>query len=473
MNIKNKLKNYYHSDKIYLWEWVLAASLLLLVVVSFCYVDTRSLTIWSTNVWDVIVDGKPLEFWSFTAQNIHNVPHKIMANDLISVLPLSLWNFPIWIAQRFFHYEINQNWILMNWSKLGIVLCLVATAYLGYKICDLIINDKRRAVWAAFLTLSSSLCINGVAFAGQNDIFFIFFSLLGIYYLIKRKTIHFIVFSAISIAIKPFFIFVLVPLVLLIEKNIIKAGVKCIGGLSLYVLNKLIFSVFPYYIESVSSGPSQRVILNMFKMSFSGSKVPFSMFLIGWLILCYLAYVTCTKDEKERNSFIIYLPTAIYLLQCCVTDLEHYRMMIVMPFLAIIIMMNFSKFRLNLALYAVFQACAGVINSIHSKYFFAPKYMKNTLIDFLFGNGEKLKYRDLPSFLFRNDNSSVDFLKYPFGAAFLVSALILIFINYPRNKKQSDLEKKGVFAVYDHGLLLLNTLVTVPFIMLSFLLFLK
>ena len=474
MKLKNNLKKYYFSEKIYIWEWILASLILLLVMVSYCYVDTRSLTIWSTNVWDVIFDGKPLEFWSYTAQNLHGVPHKIMANDLISILPLSFWNFPIWIAQRFFHYEINQNWILMNWSKLGLVAFLIATSYMGYKICLKLTNDKHRSIWAAYLTFSCSLCINGVAFAGQNDIFFIFFSVIGIYFLIDEKKWRFIIFSAISIAIKPFFIFVFFPLVLLVEKNILKIIANSLGAVSLYAINKVVFSIFPFYTESLSSGPSQRVLVNMFKIALPSSKIPFSMFLLGWLIICYLAYVTIPKDKQENNAFVIYVPTAIYLLQCCLSDIEHYRMLMVMPFLAIILMMNFNKFRLNAFMYAVFQFCACATNAIHSRYFLAPKYIKGTMFNFLFGTPDKkLQYKNIPSFLFKSNESIVTFIKYPVAAALLFSALLLVVINYPRYKRHSDLEQTGLFAKYDHGLLVLNTIVILPFVMLSFILFLK
>lgn len=471
--MKERLSKYYHSERVYFFEWVLAALTIAVVMFSYIYVDTRSLTIWSTNVWDVLFDGKPLEFWSYTSKNVHHVPHGIMANDLISVLPLSVWNLPIWIVQRFFGYDINKNWILMSWSKLGFVVALIATAYVGYKLCLLITEDKNKSRWAAILIFGSAMCVNGVAFAGQNDIFFIFFGVLSVYLFIKGRLGWFIAVSAISVAIKPFFIFVFVPMVMLREKNIIKIGIQSIGAVSLLVANRIIFSSFPGYTEAISSGPSQRVLVNMFKVGFLKPKVPYSLFLIAWILICYVVYTMCVRNEKELNSFAIYIPAAVYTLQCSISDVEHYRMLMCVPFLVIVVLMNTERLRLNLALYTIFQIASTALNAIHSRYFFAPKYIKNTLLSYFIGNQSSLKYRDLPSYLFAKEDSAFNYLKYIVAAVFMISAIILLFINYPRNTHRSDMEKTGVFAKYDHGLLVLNLIIMLPLVLFSVMLYLK
>ncbi len=54
------------------------------------------------------------------------------------------------------------------------------------------------------------------------------------------------------------------------------------------------------------------------------------------------------------------------------------------------------------------------------------------------------------------------------AAVVTVAIFSLLVINYPRFKHEFDLEKKGVFKKFDHGLLLLNLIVYVPFLMMMY-----
>ena len=117
MNTTKRLSKYYHSEKIYLWEWILVAAVGLLVFSSAAYVDLKSLTVWSTNVWDVICDSNIFHLYEYSAENIYGLNHEYMGSELMSVLPWSVWNLPIWIAQRFFGVTIVESSLSLAWSK--------------------------------------------------------------------------------------------------------------------------------------------------------------------------------------------------------------------------------------------------------------------------------------------------------------------------------------------------------------------
>ena len=100
MKTKDKLLKIYRADKIYLAEWILAIVTGMFVFITSSTWDLQSLTIWSTNVLDVIYEGKFRDLYEYTANNIYGVHHAHMGSELMSVLPWSIWNLPIWIIQR-------------------------------------------------------------------------------------------------------------------------------------------------------------------------------------------------------------------------------------------------------------------------------------------------------------------------------------------------------------------------------------
>ena len=120
----------YRSDRVYLAEWIVAAVTGLFIFVSSCTWDLQSLTIWSTNVWDSIAEGRFRELYALTAENVHHVHHAHMGSELMSVLPWSIWNLPIWAMQRFFNKPILDSALMLAYSKLFLVL--VSTVMLVY-----------------------------------------------------------------------------------------------------------------------------------------------------------------------------------------------------------------------------------------------------------------------------------------------------------------------------------------------------
>ena len=73
MKTKDKLLKIYRADKIYLAEWILAIVTGMFVFITSSTWDLQSLTIWSTNVLDVIYEGKFRDLYEYTANNIYGV----------------------------------------------------------------------------------------------------------------------------------------------------------------------------------------------------------------------------------------------------------------------------------------------------------------------------------------------------------------------------------------------------------------
>ena len=185
--MKNKLITMYRSDRVLLGEWILAIVTGLFVFVTTATWDLQSLTIWSTNVWDSIADGNPRGFYAYTANNVYNVHHAHMGSEIMSVLPWSVWNLPIWIIQRFFDKPIMSSALMLAYSKLFLVLCTVVTLIFTKKITYRLTGDKNKSIWAMFLTASSTYIYLSVCYSGQNDIFMMTASVIAIHFLLNNR----------------------------------------------------------------------------------------------------------------------------------------------------------------------------------------------------------------------------------------------------------------------------------------------
>lgn len=469
---KSFLRKYYSPD-IMTWEWVLSGIIVLLVILSVSYQDTISITVWSTNLWDVIWEGRLTEFYEYTAQNIHNVPHKVMGCDIFAILPLSVWNIPIWIIQYFFHVEIPSNPFMIAWSKLGLEVASVAIAYMAYKMAFLLTNDRKRSMWAALITISSGVCIMEVGVAGQTDVFVALYGALSVYNMMKGDKRKSIIFAACSVAVKPFFVFAYLPLVLLTEKNILKAAWNCVLSLSVMVFDRIIGQAFSMYSESMEQGPSAQVLFNLFDVGIQSSFGKASLFLLGLMFICFVSYTTKTKSDNERNQYLIYISAAIFMLISVFSHTEFYRNILIMPYFPVLVVMNVSKFRLNLFLSFAYQFFHMLGLSCASGNTLSAYYMHGSVFSLVFKGSDYsfLKSSNSRNFIIGMDNYIFSII-LTLSSALMVSAVILLLvINFPKFKKKFTVEEQGVFEKFDHGLLMLNAAVFLPFLIFMYYLY--
>lgn len=463
----------YYSSNVFWWEWVLAAVIILIALLSSTYKDTVSLTVWSTNLWDVIWEGRLFDFYEYTALNIYNVPHDKMGCDLFAILPMSIWNIPLWIAQYFFHKNIVDSPVMIAWSRLGLEACSCAIAYMSYKMAYLLTYDKKRSLWAAIITLSSAVAIEGVCIAGQNDGFFILYGALSVYSMMKGNNRRAIVFAACSVAVKPFFIFAYLPLVLLTEKNLLKAAANCILSLSLMALGSITGAAFPLYRESISVGPSAAILYNLFNVGVESSSGKSSLFLMGLMAVCFIAYMTKPKDKEERNKFLLYIAVSVFIYISVFAYTDFYRSFLIMPYFAVFTVINITKFRVNLLLSFVFQLFRMMGAAVRTRNGLSINSMHGSVLSLLF-NGSEYSYQsdsNLMNYLERFEIRMPIFVLNICSSFYVIAAVIMLVINYPRFSYQFDMEKDGTLEKYDHGFLLLNIIVFLPFLMIMYFLY--
>ena len=187
MTFIKSLQEKYRSDKIFLAEWILAIATGAFIFLTSCTWDLQSLTQWSVNVWHVLFNGHPRDLYAYTAQNVWHVHHAHMGSELLSVLPWSIWNFPLFLIERFNGRAIVDSAWMLAYSKLFLVLLSVVMLIFTKKITMLLTGDKTKSIWAMFLSASSLYLYLSVCYSGQNEIFMILASVIAVYCLLKKR----------------------------------------------------------------------------------------------------------------------------------------------------------------------------------------------------------------------------------------------------------------------------------------------
>ncbi len=480
MKIKEAFLEKYRSDRVLLGEWIMLGATVLFMFVAISFVDMHSLTIWSTNVLDVTFDGNIRNLYEFTAKNLHNVQHQYLGSELFSVLPLSIWNIPIWIAQRFFGKDIMHSAVLMAWSKLfGILLTGIMLKY-THKITMLITNDRIKAMWAVFLTASSTFIYLGVYYAGQNDIIMMVPSVIGIYCLLKGSQKGFIIWSAVAIAIKPFFLFAFLAVLLLYEKNIIKAILKAAVSVSGLALQKLIFLGAPMYKESIELGPSKHMLEQMFPTNLDTCFGGISFFAIALVLILLYAYTRdFTLDDVRAGEvhiakYVIYFVTLTNTAYLMFSPFTYYRLATLAPFLYIMMVQHKRMYFYNGILET--SMAAGLLLKMgfrQNTSLFRAKSLNLSLIQRFFGysvpiGGEEKAYTSISTWLRDNDSLLIYYTPLFSGVAVVCAALLLI-LNHPEEKIKTPINGDKNCRVLLWG----RILMIIPFIIFTIWLFMK
>ncbi len=443
MNLKGKFLAMYRSDRVYAAEWIVAIVTGLFVFATSCTWDLQSLTIWSTNVWDSIADGQFRSLYALTAQNLHHVHHAHMGSELMSVLPWSVWNLPIWIMQRFFGMEIMESPFMLAYSKLFLVFCSVIMLRCTKKIAFLLTGDKTKSIWAMFLTASSTYLYLSVCYSGQNDILMMFLAVL-----------------------------------VLTEKNFLRLIGKAILACSGMLVQKLLFMGAPGYAESMNSGPAKEMLEEMFPTNLETSFGKISFFAIALVLIYIYGYTrdfsrdAYKKPQSLAGKYAVYMIAATYTSYLMFSPFSFYRLAILTPYLYLVLVQN-KKMRLyNALLDTAMQFSLLMRMVLRGSKMFRVDFVNRSLAQPFFGYTVKFNdensYANIDNYIYSNVQL-LDKYQPMFAGVAVVCAILLLAFNHPEKRPKLPLsgDKPARVLVWARMLLIL------PFVLLSLYLYAK
>lgn len=135
----------------------------LLMLITFEYEDVDSLTAWSLNFWDLFFKGRLDEFYVYTAQNIRGAMHENCGGNYLWILPLCVWNLPLWVIHTVSWTLLATDFLSICWTKLFLYLLHIVTACVSGKICAMMTSDRNKIVLTILLVFASPEILLSVA----------------------------------------------------------------------------------------------------------------------------------------------------------------------------------------------------------------------------------------------------------------------------------------------------------------------
>lgn len=411
----------------------------MLTFTTMMYGDTKAFVHYGVNFWKSITEGGGLRnFYEYSndmlayyrANGIGGAYEVIY--DFPVYIVLGIWNFPLWIVCSAFGIEETSSMWTMLYSKSEYIAALIIVAYLIRKICRNIGVEDVMSKWAAFLFLSSTLVFVEIGIAGQLDVLGMPFTLLAVYYFRKKCRWKFLLFFSISVTFKQFPLFIFLPLVMLIEKNVLKIAVDTLIVFAVTIISGL---PFPKGTEAMQV---KEEIRSQFMASFLGVKaplynsaVPVIVLLIGGL--CVFCYLKNIRDDRELEQYSVFIPALSMFVLFISFDSNPYWFINLAPFMAILIAYNSSRFNQLILFETVGMLCL-ILNQFGANYWVYESYWaRGMLLDKIFGYPENLI--TLERF---GASAGLDEFYGVFFAGFVICIVACLLISLPGKMKQGE-----------------------------------
>lgn len=419
--------------------WIYSAVLMLFMLMTFTYIDIQSNTVWSTNLLDLVVEGRVGYIYQYAIENIHNAPHGVMGGNILSMIPFAIWNLPIWAAQRFGGIEVMDSALSMFWAKLFLVFCLAITLIMANKIMKLMNMSESQRNTAMLLSASSLMTYTAIGYAGGFDIVSISVFVSAVYCLLINKKPAFLILAGIAIAFKPFCAIGVVGVLLYKQKNILKIALDLVILMLPTVIINALFINAPGYAESTAA-LNDSTMEQIFTPSLSAGVAHVSYVVLFLIVLYVYCYFIKESDDKVDSCYhVIYIITAAYGCLFLWAHTGFYRGLMLMPFLYILIAKKAEYFKLSVILEMFMQGGWIARISTFSGYIFSPKYIAQSLLPFFTRSADEFKISNTYDLWRTETLSKYLTLASPIcGAVFFAGLLILLVMLHPNFKVQAQ-----------------------------------
>lgn len=325
----------------------------LLMLITFEFRDTDSLTVWSLNFWDLFFKGRLDEFYTYTAQNIRGAVHATCGGNYLWLLPLCVWNLPLWVIYSVSGTVLVTNFFSICWTKLFWYLLQVATAYVSGKICAMMTSDREKAVVTFLLVMASPEILLSVEYAGQDEITYICLFVISFYCFLKEywKRCYFLMICCVTLC--PIMIIPVLAILFIREKRITRLFLYIVGTMLPLLVFEILYREDQAYQVAKKINDFGRIMQGMLH----GSVLPTNWreISVAGIILCFI-YFYCyfenlPQERDEYNKMVVYIVGLVFAVVSFGMTYDFYRMFLYVPFLVIVIMVSGQNTKVNLLLF--------------------------------------------------------------------------------------------------------------------------
>ena len=413
-------------------------------LVSHNYNDLLITTRQGINFWDILFDGNFLSFYELNVCISGNPVYDHLqgcAYNIVVYLAFAIWNFPMYLLERFAGVDVMNSIPCLVYQKLAIAAGMAATIVLFKKILEELDIPEEKHDLMVYLYASSTLLTSVVFITGQYDIFSLIFQLLGVLAFVKGKDRAFVWWFGLAVCFKYFALVIFLPLMLLKQKKVISWIKSLVILIVPLLITKLPFILFSQ--QTSSGGVAGDVIgVNLMAgmLGSSNANININFFVIayaGILVWCYLQ-----KDDPETNACKgIWASLLAYTAFFGLMNAYPYWSVIMAPFVTLVIAMAPHQLYLNLILETIGMAGLVFANMVRYSWVYFGDTLKPMIWPHVLkGTGFSADYSGsliagLVSWLSQETYHQEVAFPAIANSAFVAAVILMAMIAYPGNKE--------------------------------------
>lgn len=409
-------------------DWGLLIAVLSIAGVSFIYGDVMVTFQHSFNFLDTLLEGRPQDFY---ARAIENSAYGHPAvYDIPVYIVFALWNLPTYVIHQLTGFDYLVSTPAQLWLKSMMVVFAITAAKLLMTIARTLGVSADRSKWVAFYFLSSMSLFVPVFVIVQYDIISIVLMLAGILAYLRGRTRSFLLWFVAANTFKLFALFIFIPLVLLREKNLIRAAAQVLVGLVGLILCRLLYRGDVAF-EASTGGFTDLMLNRLVEASIRWqSTVPIPLFVVFMIGLAIFAYAKRPVSERELHAFAIYVSLAAFLAFCALVPLNPYWIALVAPFAVLIIFLNPRHMTLNTLLEVAFSSSVLLIYMLIGFSMYNASMLRDLLVGQFVPPADPQRFGTPGEILVALGLSGVRV--YFLVGLMIACALAVLVLNYPR-----------------------------------------
>ncbi|MDD3368255.1 MAG: hypothetical protein PHP50_05090 [Lachnospiraceae bacterium] len=433
---------------------------ILLMVTTFSYMDTKTLTAWSVNFWDLLFEGRLGEYYSYAGINARGAAEWDGMGNFLMLLPWSIWNLPVWVTHYFGGNMDITGFFSICWSKLFLVAMSGLCAYFSYKIVLHRTENRERGLLAALLIMAAPELLLSIGYTGQDEIVYITFFIIALYQYMKGSK-WYLFWCVYAVTCCPIMLLPVLILFIMDNKNI------------LAVLGKSVCTILPtvainlLYLHDEGKAQASRDIWVMLQEMFgfvsfqttTGIASVAAVLITLLLLAVYFAEHKSEADtETDKNSYLLYYIAVSMVIVCFFTENFFYRTFLYVPFIVLVVLchngeQDAKKRSGSLLMLAILSWCrmltGGFDNPQNMNTFYTNRNAVIAWISGLTGSEKYLNYDGLSEKMVEKLPILTNIMPV-LNAAALGLILYLLYVNYPGNQKEckTEISEKMSLAVY-------------------------
>ena len=354
--VKNVVKDFADIISARKIESVLCLLGVLLSCAVFRYIDGLSFTAWSLEIFDSLFRGGFSGFGELMSQNLWSAPHGTLFDHEITCAIWGIWNLPLLLIHYIFKTDHVITAPMYMWSKMFLVVILIATGYVCYKIVTHLSADKKRGTLACLLIWGSATAVLiSIGFSAQDEILYMFLLLLGLYDVLVGKVDRSLIWMSLCCIINP-------VMLLFVALIYISACERCVGMIlriaAVCGVLALRMIALPMAFDN-----SRYVDWYFGRAVISAGNSGISLFIVVIAFVYLAQFFVKRKDVDERNRFLCYSLSIVSLAMCTFCWLHFYRFFTCVPFMAISLMITKNEKAVSGGLvgFCIFEYCKTIV----------------------------------------------------------------------------------------------------------------